>query len=96
MLASRRRAILLGAALTASLLIAGCSGDDPAESGTSTAVAEADLQAALDKGGDLTVWAWEPTLNDEHHEARWCSPDEAEALLYWPEPRDLVRSLAER
>jgi 8-oxo-dGTP pyrophosphatase MutT (NUDIX family) len=39
--------------------------------------------------------AWEPTLNDEHDEARWCSSDEAEALLYWPEPRDLVRSLAE-
>jgi 8-oxo-dGTP pyrophosphatase MutT (NUDIX family) len=38
--------------------------------------------------------AWEPQLNDEHDEARWCSPDEAEALLYWPEPRDVVRSLA--
>ena len=37
---------------------------------------------------------WEPTLNDEHDEYRWCTADEAEALLYWPEPRDLLRTLA--
>ena len=30
---------------------------------------------------------WEPQLNDEHTEHRWCSCEEAEALLYWPEPR---------
>ena len=35
---------------------------------------------------------WEPTLNEEHDEYRWCSPEEAEALLYWPEPRELVRA----
>ena len=37
---------------------------------------------------------WEPTLNDEHDEARWCSATEAEELLYWPEPRGLVRFVA--
>jgi dATP pyrophosphohydrolase len=36
---------------------------------------------------------WEPTLNEEHDDYRWCSAAEAEALLYWPEPRDLLRSL---
>ena len=36
---------------------------------------------------------WEPTLDWEHDEARWCSCDEAEALLYWPEPREVLRKL---
>jgi dATP pyrophosphohydrolase len=38
--------------------------------------------------------AWEPTLNDEHDEYRWCEIVEAESLLYWPEPRELLRALA--
>jgi len=37
---------------------------------------------------------WEPTLNEEHDTYRWCGVEEAEALLYWPEPRDVLRSLA--
>jgi len=37
---------------------------------------------------------WEPTLNDEHDEARWCSADEAVELLHWPEPRDAIRAVA--
>jgi dATP pyrophosphohydrolase len=37
---------------------------------------------------------WEPTLNDEHDDYRWCEVEQAEALLYWPEPRELVRALA--
>jgi dihydroneopterin triphosphate diphosphatase len=36
---------------------------------------------------------WEPTLNEEHDGYRWCTRDEAVALLYWPEPRELVRGL---
>jgi 8-oxo-dGTP pyrophosphatase MutT (NUDIX family) len=36
---------------------------------------------------------WEPTLDWEHDEARWCSAEEAEALLYWPEPREVLREL---
>jgi 8-oxo-dGTP pyrophosphatase MutT (NUDIX family) len=37
---------------------------------------------------------WEPTLNEEHDGYRWCDVGQAEALLYWPEPRELVRALA--
>jgi len=36
---------------------------------------------------------WEPALNDEHDAYRWCSRDEAVELLYWPEPKDLLRTL---
>ncbi|GAB3805926.1 ABC transporter substrate-binding protein [Micromonospora zhanjiangensis] len=59
----RRRALLAGVALSASLVITGCgSGSDNASGDTSGPVSEADVQAALDAGGNLTVWAWEPTL----------------------------------
>ncbi|HWH05051.1 MAG TPA: NUDIX domain-containing protein [Gaiellaceae bacterium] len=33
---------------------------------------------------------WEPTLDHEHVEYRWCARDDACALLYWPEPRELL------
>jgi dATP pyrophosphohydrolase len=36
---------------------------------------------------------WEPALNEEHDDYRWCSRDEAVELLYWPEPKELLRSL---
>ncbi|HEY2073077.1 MAG TPA: NUDIX domain-containing protein [Gaiellaceae bacterium] len=36
---------------------------------------------------------WEPTLDWEHDEYRWCTRDEAVELLYWPEPREIVASL---
>jgi len=36
---------------------------------------------------------WEPTLNEEHDEYRWCSRDEAAALLRWPETKELVRTI---
>jgi 8-oxo-dGTP pyrophosphatase MutT (NUDIX family) len=36
---------------------------------------------------------WEPALNEEHDAYRWCTRDEAVALLYWPEPREVVRDL---
>jgi 8-oxo-dGTP pyrophosphatase MutT (NUDIX family) len=34
---------------------------------------------------------WEPVLNDEHDDYRWCALDDALALLKWPEPREVVR-----
>jgi 8-oxo-dGTP pyrophosphatase MutT (NUDIX family) len=37
---------------------------------------------------------WEPTLNDEHDDVRWCSPADAEALLFWPEPAEVLREVA--
>jgi dihydroneopterin triphosphate diphosphatase len=36
---------------------------------------------------------WEPTLDWEHDDYRWCTREQAVELLYWPEPRDIVRSL---
>jgi 8-oxo-dGTP pyrophosphatase MutT (NUDIX family) len=36
---------------------------------------------------------WEPTLNEEHDEYRWCPPPEAAARLHWPETRELVSEL---
>ncbi len=36
---------------------------------------------------------WEPTLDWEHDDYRWCTRAEAVELLYWPEPREIVRSL---
>jgi len=37
---------------------------------------------------------WEPVLNDEHVEYRWCSAEEADRLLTYPEPRAAVRAVA--
>jgi 8-oxo-dGTP pyrophosphatase MutT (NUDIX family) len=37
---------------------------------------------------------WEPALDDEHDAYRWCSRNEAIELLFWPEPAELLRSLA--
>jgi 8-oxo-dGTP pyrophosphatase MutT (NUDIX family) len=36
---------------------------------------------------------WEPTLNGEHDRYRWCSLSEAESLLLFPEPKELLRKL---
>lgn len=36
---------------------------------------------------------WEPALNDEHDDYRWCSQDDAVELLHWPEPKELLRSI---
>jgi dihydroneopterin triphosphate diphosphatase len=37
---------------------------------------------------------WEPALNEEHDDYRWCAVDDAEQLLYWPEPREVLREVA--
>ena len=37
---------------------------------------------------------WEPTLDAEHDDYRWCRAEEALALLFWPEPRQVLASLA--
>ena len=36
---------------------------------------------------------WDPELNEEHDEYRWLPRDEAVELLYWPEPKELLRGL---
>ncbi len=35
--------------------------------------------------------AWEPSLDDEHVDLRWCDESAARELLFWPEPREAVR-----
>ena len=58
-----RRKLLAGlAAATLTLGLAACGGDDETAGAATGSVSEADVQAALQKGGELTVWAWEPTL----------------------------------
>jgi 8-oxo-dGTP pyrophosphatase MutT (NUDIX family) len=37
---------------------------------------------------------WEPRLDWEHDEHRWCTHADAVALLYWPEPRRVLAGLA--
>jgi dATP pyrophosphohydrolase len=36
---------------------------------------------------------WEPDLDHEHDDYRWCSRDDARELLFWPEPAQLLRAL---
>ena len=64
MMITRRRA-LVGAALSMTLLATGCSGSGDGDTGggaAATTVSDADVRAALDAGGELTVWAWDTTL----------------------------------
>ena len=37
---------------------------------------------------------WEPELDWEHDEYRWCTRAEALELLYWPEPRGVLDAIA--
>jgi 8-oxo-dGTP pyrophosphatase MutT (NUDIX family) len=39
---------------------------------------------------------WEPTLNHEHDDYRWCSLRDALELLHWPEVKAGLRTLAAR
>jgi len=36
---------------------------------------------------------WEPTLDWEHDDYRWCAPDEAASTLRWPETAEALRRL---
>jgi dATP pyrophosphohydrolase len=36
---------------------------------------------------------WEPMLDWEHDDHRWCAPEEAAATLRWPETADALRRL---
>ena len=38
--------------------------------------------------------SWEPVLDDEHVDYRWCSMDDADDLLEYPEPRSALRFAA--
>src|SRR5699024_9028721 len=58
--ASHRRGAVAAAVLASTaLVLAGCgSGDDDG----GQQAADVDLDAVLEEGGELTVWAWDPTL----------------------------------
>ncbi len=62
----RHRSLLAAAALAIAMVATGCGGSSSSSSKKSTsssgAVSDADLQAALNAGGSIKVWAWEPTL----------------------------------
>jgi multiple sugar transport system substrate-binding protein len=66
MTAISRRSLLFGAASAAALLAAGCGNNDDNGGGGGGAnpagASDADLTAALEAGGTVTVWAWETTL----------------------------------
>ncbi len=56
------RRTLLGSAMAVSLAVTlGACGSDDGNNGTGPVTAD-QVQAALDAGGTVTVWAWEPTL----------------------------------
>ncbi|MYS27407.1 extracellular solute-binding protein, partial [Streptomyces sp. SID7804] len=57
------RRLLRGIGLVCALALGAtaCGGSGDEGSGPKT-VSESDVRAALDKGGTITVWAWEPTL----------------------------------
>ncbi|AEV86470.1 sugar ABC transporter substrate-binding protein [Actinoplanes sp. SE50] len=61
-----RRHALFGAAMSITLLAAGCGSAGKSDDGTTkaaaTTVSDADVEAALQAGGNLTVWAWDPTV----------------------------------
>ncbi|TCC00546.1 sugar ABC transporter substrate-binding protein [Micromonospora zingiberis] len=55
---------IVTAATVAALALTGCaSSDDPADTPNGP-VSAADIQAALDAGGEIAVWAWEPTITE--------------------------------
>ncbi|MFF9817760.1 extracellular solute-binding protein [Streptomyces sp. NPDC014006] len=58
------RRLLRGIGLLCALALGAtaCGGSGDGGSDAKKSVSEADVQAALKKGGTLTVWAWEPTL----------------------------------
>ena len=37
---------------------------------------------------------WEPELNEEHDEYVWLPQADAVDLLYWPEPKELLRTIS--
>jgi multiple sugar transport system substrate-binding protein len=60
------RFLKVAAAATAAMLaLAACGSNDDKSTGSSSGSGSAsDVQAALDKGGSLTVWAWDQTIKD--------------------------------
>ncbi|MFJ3089191.1 MULTISPECIES: sugar ABC transporter substrate-binding protein [unclassified Streptomyces] len=64
-MSQRSRRLLRGTGIVCALALAGtltaCGGSDDSGSGPDK-LSASDVEAALEKGGTVTVWAWEPTL----------------------------------
>ncbi|MCX4450362.1 sugar ABC transporter substrate-binding protein [Streptomyces sp. NBC_01789] len=64
-MSQRSHRLLRGTGVLCALALAGtltaCGGSDDSASGPDK-LSASDVQAALEKGGTVTVWAWEPTL----------------------------------
>jgi len=60
----RSRTVRLAAILATAVLALTACGSDSSDDDTSNAGSPTDVQAALDAGGKVTVWAWEPTIKD--------------------------------
>lgn len=61
-----RWAATAGAVLAVSLTLAACGGGSDSDSGSETAQgSQADLDAALEAGGELTYWSWTPSAKDQ-------------------------------
>jgi dATP pyrophosphohydrolase len=50
--------------------------------------------STLHSFGAAAPEGWEPVLNEEHDEWRWCSEEEAVELLEYPEPRAALAHVA--
>lgn len=59
-------AVLRGSALAlaAALALTACGGDGNDAGAAPEEVSADDVQAALDEGGSITIWSWEPTLDE--------------------------------
>ena len=77
--------------LSAPLLIAYPVGDEPPERRARYApwLTEMPVHSYLVDAPDT----WEPTLDREHDDYRWCGVDEARATFHWPETAESLRTL---
>ncbi|WP_306337587.1 ABC transporter substrate-binding protein [Streptomyces sp. KL118A] len=79
---SRRQALLTGAALSVSLTAGACGSSDEGTPGAEP-LSDADLRAALKKGGSITVWSWDEPMK----------PVVADFMTKYPEVKvDLVNA----
>lgn len=63
MIRQRRRSVFTALAGALALVLAAC-GSGGSDTGAQEQVSAQDVQAALDAGGTIKVWAWEPTLKE--------------------------------
>ncbi|MBT0770945.1 sugar ABC transporter substrate-binding protein [Kineosporia sp. J2-2] len=60
-----RVAVTLGAVLAVGTTLAACGGGSSDDSADAGSFSQADLDAALEKGGEITYWSWTPSGEDQ-------------------------------